>query len=194
MPPHALILASTSPYRRSLLERLGLSFEVVDPRVDESLAQARVRDPKRLAESLALSKALALEPLADGATVVGCDQVAAVDETILGKPGDATRARRQLAMLSGRDHRLITALVVRRGVQIFTHTDVTVLHMRDLDDAAIARYIEADRPLDCAGAYKLEARGIALFDRIESADHSSVTGIPLIALTTILRGLGFDIP
>ena len=93
--------------------------------------------------------------------------------------------------MAGQTHELITALVVIRRAEVFHHTDVTQLRMRPLSREAIERYVAADQPLDCAGSYKLESRGIVLFDKIESEDHTAVTGLPLIALVTILRELGF---
>lgn len=193
-----LVLASTSRYRRQLLERLGVPFRALAPDCDEEALKDPRLTPRTLAESLALAKARSLEATLPGAAIIGSDQVAAVQEagawTILGKPGSAERAGDQLMRLSGRDHVLITAMVVLRAGQVHAHTDVTTLTMRPLDRAAIDRYVTADQPLDCAGSYKLEARGVALFARIDSADHSAITGLPLIALTRILAGLGFIIP
>ena len=100
----------------------------------------------------------------------------------------------QLAALAGKSHELVTAIAVAHEGRLLTHTDVAVLEMRALDEAAIGRYLDADEPYDCAGAYKLEARGITLFSRIAAADHSAITGLPLIALTTMLRELGFVVP
>jgi septum formation protein len=120
--------------------------------------------------------------------------VAAIDGEILGKPGTVEAAERQLARLAGRTHVLITAVAVIAGERVLRHTDVTRLSMRALPPAAIARYVAADDPVDCAGAYKLERRGIALFSRIESDDHTAIVGLPLIALTRMLVELGFAIP
>ena len=128
------------------------------------------------------------------AAVIGGDQLVALDGSILGKPRTTEQAIAQLRSMSGRSHELITALIVLHGGRIYAHTDATRLYLRDLTPEAIYRYVEADRPLDCAGSYKLEARGIALFERIDSEDHSAITGVPLIALTTILRTIGFAIP
>jgi septum formation protein len=189
-----LVLASTSLYRRALLERLGLSFRCRAPRVDEDSLKTELLEPRRLAEKLALAKAMSLVEEEPASTLVGSDQLVALDGRILGKPGDPLRAVGQLEAMAGRAHDLITALVVWQGGRTFLHTDVTRLSMRRLARSEIERYVAADSPLDCAGSYKIEARGIALFDRIESADHSAITGLPLIALTTILRGLGYRIP
>jgi septum formation protein len=112
----------------------------------------------------------------------------------LGKPGTPERAAKQLAQLSGRQHVLITAVVVQMGEKIMRHIDTTTLTMRTLSAAEIARYIAADQPLDCAGAYKLEARGITLFNRIISDDHSAITGLPLMAVTRLLGEFGYALP
>jgi septum formation protein len=191
-----LILASTSPYRRALLERLGVPFRGVAPRVDEEALKAQGTDetPEALAARLALAKADSVRDAFPEATVVGSDQLVALDGDVLGKPGTADRAVDQLRRLSGRSHRLITAMAVLDRGRLVTHTDVTTLHMRPLTRAELARVVAADNPLDCAGGYKLEARGITLFERIDSADHTAIVGLPLIALTTILRDLGHEVP
>jgi len=191
-----LILASTSPYRRTQVERLGVPFRCVAPPVDEEALKAELGPvaPRELAERLATAKARGVARSEPDATVIGGDQLVAFDGSVLGKPGTADRAMAQLGAMAGRSHDLITALVVVRGAELYAHVDVTALSLRSLTPEEIRRYVEADRPIDCAGSYKLEARGIALFDRIESDDHSAIVGIPMIALTTILRRLGFAIP
>jgi septum formation protein len=192
----ALVLASTSPYRRALLERLALPFRCRAPLCDEAALQRELPDlePRRLAERLALAKASSLVGQEPGSVIIGSDQLVSFGGRVFGKPGTAERAVDQLLSLTGQTHELITALVVIRGSDVFRHTDVTRLTMRPLERHAIERYVAADAPIDCAGSYKLESRGIVLFDRIESDDHSAITGMPLIALVTILRGLGFAIP
>ena len=191
-----LILASTSPYRRAQVERLGVSFRCVAPPIDEEVLKRDLGPlaPGELAGRLALAKASGVAEREPGVTVIGGDQLVSFDGAILGKPGTAGRAVAQLRAMSGRSHQLITALVVIRGGVVFAHTDITTMTLRPLTAEEVGRYVEADRPLDCAGSYRLEARGIALFDRIESEDHSAILGIPMIGLTTILRGLGFAIP
>jgi septum formation protein len=191
-----LILASTSPYRRALLERLGVPFRCVAPPVDERVLEAELTgaSPRELAERLARAKAAGVAEREPHAVVIGGDQLVAFDGSILGKPGSIDRAVAQLVAMSGRPHQLITALVVLHKGDVYAHTDVTTLLLRPLTPEEILRYVEADRPLDCAGSYKLEARGITLFERIASDDHSAIVGMPLIALTTILRSIGFAIP
>lgn len=198
MPDLDLVLASTSPYRRELLKRLGIPFRVQAPACDEEALKDPTLTPRELAERLAEAKARSLAATLPDATIIGSDQVAALQHDncwlILGKPGTPERAVEQLTLLAGRTHVLITAMVVVHRGQIHRHTDQTRLDMRALERDQLARYVAADRPLDCAGAYKLEAQGIALFDRIASDDHAAITGLPLLALGRILTACGFRFP
>ena len=189
-----LVLASTSRYRKDLLARLGLPFEARAPLCDEEALKVPGLAPEALAERLALAKAESLREAEPGAAIVGSDQIATIDGVILGKPGIAVRAEEQLARLAGRTHALVTAIAVVHPGGVLAHLDITRLSMRALGAEAIARYVAADAPLDCAGSYRLEARGIALFSRIESADHTAIVGLPLIALTEMLASLGFRVP
>jgi septum formation protein len=189
-----LVLASTSPYRRELLGRLGVPFRCRAPLVDEEALKRDDLDPRALAEHLALAKTTSLCVEEPRATLVGGDQLVACNGRILGKPGSVEGAMEQLLALAGQAHELITALVVWHRGRVVAHTDVTTLWLRPLTRKEIERYVAADRPLDCAGSYKLEARGITLFERIDSHDHSAISGVPLIALTSILRELGYHIP
>ncbi len=190
----ALVLASTSRYRQQLLERLGVPFRCQAPRIDEDRWKADAGEPRLLAEELAKAKALSLCDAEPDATLIGCDQLVTCEGRIFGKPATVEGAVEQLTALADRSHELITALAVWHDGQVFRHTDVTTLRMRSLDRAAIRRYVAADMPIDCAGSYRLEERGITLFESIDSEDHSAITGLPLIALTTILRQIGFVIP
>ena len=198
MTDHDLVLASTSAYRRALLSRLGLPFRAVAPACDEEQLKDPALTPRALADTLAEAKARSIADQQPQATVIGSDQVAALQIgsswQILGKPGTAERAVEQLSLMSGRSHLLITAMVVIHQGRVFRHTDQTRLTMRDLHRDQLARYVATDKPLDCAGAYKLEAQGIALFDRIASDDHSAITGLPLVALARILTECGFQFP
>jgi septum formation protein len=177
-----------------LLERLGVPFRCVAPRFDERSIPVTGLEPVALAEALARGKAASVIPQEPDAAIVGSDQLVSFGGQIFGKPGSSDRAVDQLAAMSGRTHELITSLVVQRGDREFVHNDVTRLRMRRLIRTEIERYVGADQPLDCAGSYRLEERGIALFDRIESADHTAITGLPLVALVGFLRELGFAIP
>lgn len=189
-----IVLASTSRYRRALLERLGLAFTAAAPDCDEEALKDPALAPQALAEHLAEAKARSLAARHPAAVIIGSDQLADLDGEILGKPGSREAAIAQLQRMSGRSHRLITAMALWEQGRLHRHTDVTVLHMRRLERAELERYVDADEPLDCAGSYKLERQGIALFERIDSADHSAITGLPLIALCSLLRSLGVGIP
>jgi septum formation protein len=190
-----LVLASTSPYRRQLIERLGVPCSFVAPSCDEEALKDERLQPAALAQHLARAKAQSVATRWPEAHILGSDQLIELDGEILGKPGSAERALAQLTQLSGRAHRLITAYaLVCPGGALIEHTDLHVLHMRVLTHAELTRYVSADQPLDCAGSYKIEARGIALFERIEAADSSAIMGLPLIALTSTLRAQGFVVP
>jgi septum formation protein len=193
-PVGDLVLGSTSIYRRALLERLGLPFRWRPPLCDEASLKGAALEPRSLAATLAHAKATSLAAAEPDATIIGCDQVVSFRGQIFGKPGSVGSAVAQLAAMAGQTHELITALVVVQRDRVLEHTDVTTLTMRRLSHAAIERYVAADQPLDCAGAYKLESRGIVLFERIESEDHTAVVGLPLMALVTILRELGYEVP
>lgn len=191
-----LVLASTSAYRRELLGRLGVAFETAAPDVDEGAWKGRGLAPRDVARQLARAKAEAVaRVVGDGATVIGSDQVCALGSETFGKPGTAERAGEQLARLAGRTHELLTAVCVVGPLHgVWEHTDVARLSMRALDAVSIARYVAADRPLDCAGSYKLEALGIALFEKIECADHTAIVGLPLVVLTLELVRRGWVLP
>lgn len=189
-----LLLASTSRYRRSLLERLGVSFRVRSPLFNEHSLKGDGLPPRELAETLAYRKAWSLVDDEPRATIIGSDQLVALQGEVLGKPGSEDAAVAQLRRMAGQVHELITALVVVHGGKVWRHTDVARLHMRRLTDDELTRYVRADSPVDCAGSYKLEQRGVTLFEAIECADQSAITGLPLMALTTILRDIGYSIP
>ncbi len=191
-PP--LILASTSRYRAELLQRLRLPFTQQAPGCDE---HARAGEsPRALAERLARAKSDAIARLHPEALVLGSDQVADLDGTVLGKPGDAASAQRQLAAASGRCMVFHTAWVLqwRAGERRWQGCDETRALLRPLDADAIARYVAADQPWDCAGSFRAEALGIALFERIESSDPTALIGLPLIAVAAALRAAGLTLP
>lgn len=186
-----LILASTSPYRRSLLERLGYPFEVEKPLVDEDSYKKLNLAPAQLATRLAREKALEVARRCPGNLIIGGDQVAALNTDILGKPGSIENAVAQLLKLQGQTHQLYTALhLMGPGIDV-SLLETTHLTMRKLDFQAIKTYVELDRPLDCAGAYKLESRGIKLFTVIDGGDHDAIVGLPLMQLQNKLVELGF---
>ncbi len=178
-----------------LLERLGLHFRCVAPDCDES--QYGDLPPEELATTLAVAKAesLAGEP----GLIIGSDQVVDLGGEILGKPGDRDRAIAQLMAMSGRPHRLITAVAVHESATGRTELamDIHTLRMRSLSVDTLTRYVDYEQPFDCAGSYKLEGRGIALFDRIEAdpdtADSNAVVGLPITKLLNLLRRFGFEV-
>jgi septum formation protein len=191
----ALVLASTSVYRRELVGRLGVPCTSVAPSCDEEALKDDRLAPAELALHLAREKARSVAAQWPDAHVLGSDQLVEVEGDILGKPGSAERALEQLTRLSGRAHRLITAYALMcPGGAVVEHVDVHVLHMRSLTRDELARYVSADQPLDCAGSYKIEARGITLVERIIGADFTAIMGLPLVALTTTLRAQGFVVP
>ena len=190
----ALVLASTSPYRKELLERLGVAFTCIAPQVDENAARAAEPSPIALARGLALAKAADVGKKHGKDIVIGCDQVAALGEQILGKPGSAAAAKQQLQSLQGNEHLLITAVAVQFGKEVEEFVEVTTLRMRKLSDAEIGRYVDHDQPLDCAGSYKFERAGSALFDRVQGEDHTAITGLPVLKLAAALRRFGLCVP
>jgi septum formation protein len=198
MPPQSqkrsLILASSSPYRKLLLERLGIAFDVVSPSVDESRQPGEA--PARLVERLAEAKATAVARLSPAAVVIGSDQVAVHDGRVVGKPGDAARARQQLASFSGRQVDFLTAVSVQcRELDLrYAACVVTEVLFRDLAMAEIERYVARDNPVDCAGAFKSEAAGIALLRAMRSSDPTAIIGLPLISVAQALREAGLAAP
>jgi septum formation protein len=189
-----LILGSTSRYRAELLQRLRIEFEQRAPGTDEAALPGEA--PADRALRLAIAKAeAAAEGIAD-ALVIGSDQVAELDGQILDKPGSPERARDQLAASSGRVVHFHTALCLLdgRSGRRHTHVDHTRVHFRELADQEIARYIERERPLDCAGSFKCEGLGITLFERIDNEDPTALIGLPLIALARLLRQAGVALP
>jgi len=187
-----LILASTSPYRRALLERLGVPFEVVRPGTSEDpLARETPRDR---ALRLSGAKAKAVASQRPEAVVIGSDQVASVGSRVLDKPGDADNCRSQLSMLSAQTARFHTGCAVIANGERLIHLDTTSVTFRTLTPEEINRYIEREKPFDCAGGFKAEALGITLFDSIESRDPTALVGLPLIWLASALRSVGYTLP
>jgi septum formation protein len=188
-----LVLASTSTYRRDLLTRLRLPFEVARPRTDETPLAGEA--PAALATRLAGAKAAAVARLHPGAWVLGSDQVAGLDGVPLGKPGGRDAAIAQLASMSGRAVAFHTGVcLLRDGAAPFAALDTTLVRFRTLDAGAIGRYVDAEQPFDCAGSFKSEGLGVALFERVESRDPTALVGLPLIATARLLRLAGFVLP
>ncbi len=190
-PLPTLILGSSSPYRRELLERLRLPFEVAVPDIDETPLDDET--PEATALRLSLNKAQAIAQRHPGALVIGSDQVLTLDGRQMGKPGSHDKARDQLRLMRGRTatfHSALCLLDGRTGQSQLAEVR-TLVTMRDLSDAEIDAYLQLEKPYDVAGSAKSEGLGIALLSRVESDDPTALVGLPLIALTTMLRQVGY---
>ena len=193
-PKLRLVLASTSVYRKQLLERLGIPFTVAAPNIDESpLPGESAAD---LVGRLARTKAEVVARRSTHSLVIGSDQLAMCGRDVLGKPGSGDRAIAQLKSLSG--HRVVfnTAVhvVISDAGTNEGHLDVTTVHFRRLSDDEIRRYVTRDKPYDSAGGFKVEALGISLFDKVDTHDPTALVGLPLIWLSSVLRKHGFNAP
>lgn len=188
-----IVLASTSRYRRELLERLRLAFDVEAPHVDESPLEGEA--PRATALRLAIAKSQEVQSRRPGAVVIGSDQVAEIDGAALGKPMTHSAALVQLERMQGKTVIFHTALAVagpgRDALQVES-VPTTVL-MRTLPRAALDHYLRLDEPYDCAGAAKIESLGIALVASVESADPTALIGLPLIRLTAMLANAGIGV-
>lgn len=189
-----LVLASTSTYRKKLLERLGLPFTVAAPNVDETPLPGE--SAVELVRRLARSKAEVVAQRSTKSLVVGSDQLAVCGRDALGKPGSGERAIAQLKSLSGQRVVFHTAihLVNSESGANEGYVDLTTVHFRQLSDEEIRRYVARDKPYDSAGGFKIEALGISLFDRVDSLDPTALVGLPLIWLSGALRRHGFTLP
>ncbi|MGE5450956.1 MAG: Maf family nucleotide pyrophosphatase [Acidobacteriota bacterium] len=198
-PAPALVLGSTSPYRRELLSRLRVPFTCRAPDVDEGPLKGET--PAELATRLAQAKAeavvqMCLEESSQDVVVIGSDQVADLDGVPLGKPGTHDRAVAQLQAMRGRSVVFHTAVAVRRPATGFEASALTVVRVRvrdDVSDAEIEQYLKLDQPYDCAGSAKVESLGIVLLDQVDSDDPTALVGLPLIATARLLRAARFPI-
>lgn len=190
----ALLLGSSSRYRRELLERLRIPFTTVSPDVDETPAPGET--PRALAVRLALDKARAVAALYPQAVVIGSDQVADLAGEPLGKPGDYQRATAQLRRMSGQTVVFQTAVAVVCATTRFEAVEIAPVQVRfrSLNDDEIERYLRAEEPYDCAGSAKSEGLGIALLDAIDSDDPTALIGLPLIRTCRMLRAAGLVLP
>ena len=191
--PPRLILASSSTYRQQLLSRLRLPFEAISPDIDETPLAGET--PPATALRLAQAKAEAVARTAGPALVIGSDQVATLDGEHIGKPGDHANALLQLQKMRGREvvfHTALCLLDAREGagMQAQCRNVQTLVRFRDLPDAELDAYLRIEQPYDCAGSAKNEELGIAILESIHSDDPTALTGLPLIALTTMLRRAG----
>ena len=189
-----IVLGSTSPYRRQLMDRLGLDFVTASPDIDES---PRLNEfPETLVVRLAESKARAVADDFPENLVIGSDQVACIEGEILGKPGSRSAAITQLARASGRKVTFLTGLCLLNTAtgRAQTLCEPFHVHFRSLDAGQIARYLDREKPYDCAGSFKSEGLGIALFERLEGDDPNALIGLPLIRLIQLLSSEGVEIP
>ena len=188
-----LVLASTSPFRRDLLNRLGISFETANPQTDESPLPGE--SPKNLALRLSEAKARAVAPLFPDALIIGSDQVAILDNRVYGKPGTHDNAVRQLQTMRGKTVNFYTGLCLldTRTGEAQVRGIPTLVTFRDLADQEIENYLRREQPYNCAGAAKSEGLGIAIIARMQGDDPNALIGLPLIALCDLLREAGFPI-
>jgi len=191
-PP--IILASSSPYRRGLLDRFIDAYEAVDPEVDESNHDGL--GPAELARHLARSKAEAVAINARNALVIGADQLAVLDDQVLGKPGDHAKAIEQLLAASGKTVTFLTAVCVLDpvGRARYEHTDKTIVRFRQFDRRLVEAYLRHDEPYDCAGSFKLEGAGYVLFESVQADDPTGLIGMPMIWVADRLLQLGYLLP
>lgn len=189
----AIVLASGSRYRAALLARLGLAFQAIAPDIDESALPGE--DAEALVTRLSLAKARAAAARAPGALVIGSDQVGELDGHFLSKPGTEYAAIAQLGRAAGRSVRFLTGLCVLDAAS-GRHAGATVqctVRFRPLREAQIRDYVRREHPLDCAGSFKVEGLGIALFEKLELDDPTALEGLPLIRLTDLLAGFGVPV-
>lgn len=188
-----LVLASTSPFRRALLQRLGLPFDTASPGSDESPLPGET--PQALVVRLAEAKARAVAAAFPRHLIIGSDQVALLDDEVLGKPGDHARATAQLAAASGRTVRFLTGLCLLNSESGRTQTcsEPFDVQFRPLSKAQIEAYLRAEQPYNCAGSFKSEGLGIALFERLQGDDPNALIGLPLIRLVSMLAEEGVDV-
>ena len=188
-----LVLASTSPYRKALLERLGLTFHTKAPEVDESALTNET--PQQLVARLAEAKARAIATQYSDALIIGSDQVAVLDDNILGKPGTHAKAVQQLQNASGRRVVFLTGLCLLNTGNNHCHVKVVPFSVvfRTLTGTQIEQYLQREKPYDCAGSFKSEGLGISLFERLEGDDPNTLIGLPLIELVNLLAIEGVDV-
>jgi|LauGreDrversion4_2_1035121.scaffolds.fasta_scaffold333831_2 septum formation protein len=191
--PYPLILASTSKYRQELLAQLGLSFTSLAPDFNEDSLKNKGLHPRNLSSDLARHKAMAVFNLHPDCCVIGSDQVCVLGERIFSKPKTKENAIEQLQLLQGKSHQLITSVSIVFPDGEHTFINETSLKMRPLTEEQIFRYIDLEKPLDCAGSYKLESQGIKLFESINMSDHTAIIGLPLIELCNHLIKIGYHI-
>ena len=188
-----LVLASTSPYRRALLEQAGVPFEVASPIFEEDHGLPLA--PEDMVRAFAIGKAESLSKHFPTSLIIGSDQVAEIDGSVLTKPHRFERAVEQLMALAGKTHRLLTAVAVHSPEtgQTFDELVVHQMRMRELTRPLAEGYVRADQPLSCAGSYKIESTGLLLFEEMRGVDHSGIIGLPLTAVARLVGRHGVDL-
>jgi len=187
----AIVLASASRYRRSLLDRFLDEYEAVSPDIDESNAEGL--SPKKLARRLARTKAETVSMQARDSLVIGADQLADLDGQVLGKPGDHQKAVEQLLAASGQTVTFRTAVCILDpvGRSRYEHIDKTTVHFRQFDRRLAETYLRHDEPYDCAGSFKIEGAGFVLFESVQTDDPTALIGLPMIWVSDVLLELGY---
>lgn len=189
-----IILASSSPYRRELMQRLGIEFICESPDIDESLTQDE--SPSSYVQRVSEMKARAIVRQHNNAIVIGSDQTMLCGKDIMGKPGDHEQAKSQLARMSGQKITFYTGLSVINSVKNTVQTDCIefVVFFRELNEQEIEDYLNKEKPYDCAGSFKSESLGISLLSKMQGDDPTALIGLPLIRLCEMLRSEGIEIP
>ena len=189
-----IILASKSPYRKELLERLGIKFKCIPSDFDESELKKELKDPTELSQKLSFHKAQSLQKSHPESLIIGSDQVCYFKDKFLSKTGSKALSIKQLDRLQGSVHYLYTSYCILYENKKIHHTNVTRLSMKPLSLNQLKSYVETDNPIDCAGSYKLEKNGISLMNDIETTDSTAIVGLPLIQLSKDLEQFGIMIP
>lgn len=190
----SLVLASSSPYRKELLQRLELEFSTASPDIDETPHQGE--SPEQLVERLAIHKAKALAPQFPNSLLIGSDQVAVLEGNIMGKPGTREKAIEQLTACNGKSVHFLTGLCLydSSNESLQSLVEPFTVYFRELSPQAIERYIDKEQPLNCAGSFKSEGLGVSLFRALEGRDPNALIGLPIIGLLEMLRNKGIEVP
>lgn len=189
-----IILASKSPYRKAQLERLDIDFEAIESGYDEDYLKKNIFDPYDLTRQLSVAKAEMLVERYPEAIIIGSDQVCYFDGKILGKTGSYDKSLEQLRQMSGKTHELYTSYaIIYKDIKVI-ETNITKIKMKNLSESQLKNYLSIDNPIDCAGSYKLELKGISLMEEIVTDDHTAIIGIPLLSLSKNLNKIGIPIP
>lgn len=189
-----LILASSSPYKKELLMRLGIDFDVADSEFDEDEYKKMGLTPLELTQILAKEKAMVLYRQYQEAVIIGADQVCYFEGKILGKTNSLEKSYEQLMSMQGKTHELFTSYFIKSSVKEVLRTNITKLTMKGLTSTQVKNYLRQDNPIDCAGSYKLELKGISLMEKIETTDHTAIVGLPILMIGNDLVEFGFSVP